>query len=128
MNQPGMMSIILPRVVDPSSPTFKYVMDFACDMEAKLAKNRHKGDREGWIHDTPGSLLERLKEEVKELELAIEVAHMGGIIAEAADVGNFAMMIADIARTLQSVKGPGEFAENKANPEILARKSEIEPL
>lgn len=77
-------------------------------MENKLARNRHKGNREGWINDDPESLLKRLREETRELETAMSVAkvrmwegrsnasHAANDVAdEAADIANFAMMIAD---------------------------------
>lgn len=98
------------------SPTWPYVLEFAKRMESKLARNRHKGDREGWINDEPDALLARLHEETRELEneLAIAVVRMheplnasmmaNRVADEAADVANFAMMIADWhkARTQES--------------------------
>lgn len=87
------------------SPTWPYVLAFAKRMEAKLAKNRHKGDRDGWIKYNPRDLLARLDEETTELDAALfAVARKDNIVArereqiinEAADVANFAMMIADI--------------------------------
>ena len=85
------------------SPTWPIVLDFAKRMEAKLEKNRHKGDREGWLADDIDDLLERLREELCELDNAICDTHgntadawMAKQIAnEAADVANFAMFIAD---------------------------------
>jgi hypothetical protein len=65
-------------------------------MEYKLAKNRHKGDREGWLTKDPWELLVLLRKEVKELELALEhTQSTGAVLFEAADVANFAMMVAD---------------------------------
>lgn len=86
-----------------TSPTWPYVLAFAKRMEAKLALNRHKGDRGGWINNTADELLERLKEELEELEGAL-LPHPGLAkdrsqerrADEAADVANFAMMIADV--------------------------------
>jgi len=72
------------------------VNDFAGDMFIKLRKNKHKAH---WSTVTCKWLLERMKEEVEELEDAmIEGKSPDEIIAEAADVGNFAAMIADNAR------------------------------
>ena len=88
-----------------SSPTFRYVLLFAARMEAKLAKNRHKGDRNGWINCNPDELAFRIENELAELEEALRrVRHKENIVVsereaianEAADVANFAMMIADI--------------------------------
>lgn len=66
---------------------------FARVMEKCLRENDHKP---GWQSDTLEELLERLEEEVDELKsgrLSNE-----DVIREAADVANFAMMIADNAR------------------------------
>jgi hypothetical protein len=70
---------------------------FSKEMEKKLIENDHK------VHwsEIPTAYLEmRLKQEVAELEEAIMDFHLGRgsadhITKEAADVGNFAMMIAD---------------------------------
>lgn len=74
-------------------------------MEAKLEKNRHKGDRKGWLNDDIDDLLDRLREEVCELDAAICLAHGATesdrawlarqVADEAADVANFALFIAD---------------------------------
>lgn len=88
------------------STTWPIVLEFAKRMEAKLEKNRHKGDREAWLNEDPDDLLERLREEVCELDNAM-VAQVKAtkftrtwnaeqIANEAADVANFAMFIADL--------------------------------
>lgn len=70
------------------------VLDFAIEMEKKMAANDHKS---GWRHYTRSYLAGKLVEEVSELLLAIEGGQSHeAIIQEAADVGNFAMMIADV--------------------------------
>ncbi len=90
-----------------ASKTWRHVLAFAHRMEAKLELNRDKGDREGWLKDHPAALVERLREELVELEEALGslafVAPTGAerstpeeIANEAADVANFAMMIADV--------------------------------
>ena len=80
------------------SPTWPFVLAFAVRMEAKLAKNRHKGDRDGWLKDAPWPLFVRLLGEMSELERAIREGESPEDIAdEAADVANFAMMVADSA-------------------------------
>lgn len=70
------------------------VQNFGNYMRSKLASNRHKG---GWDGLSRKYLLSRLKEEVLELEEAVLA---GGsheeICKEAADVGNFAMMLAEV--------------------------------
>jgi len=80
------------------------VKKFAKEMEAKLESNRHKGDRETWRKSTPESILVRLEEELMELEEEIDflklhprdVAVRRRIVHEAADIANFALIIADI--------------------------------
>lgn len=85
---------------------------FAEAMERKLRANDHKG---GWRRDLPSALLERIKEETEELAnlkplmLACVVradecpqspdhraTGFERVVDEAADVANFAMMIADV--------------------------------
>ena len=73
-------------------------------MEAKLRENDHKP---GWKGENPWPLVERLFEEANELteelqpgsrtDLGTWSAKIG---AEAADVANFAMMIADVCGAL----------------------------
>lgn len=76
------------------------VQVFAAAMERKLRENDYKG---GWRHMAPKWLLKRLRQEVKELErrLAEKTAKPKEIASEAADVANFAMMIADTAGELE---------------------------
>lgn len=72
----------------------KAVNDFAKDMKRKLIENKHKGH---WGQDQPEELFRRLLEEAGELiEAVIKNAPYSAVAAEAADVGNIAMMIADI--------------------------------
>ena len=100
------------------SATRPWVNAFADLMEKKLAQNRHKGDRDGWALDAPLALLKRLKEEVRELEDVLKrqranqddgldhgptgAAERRAVVGEAADVANFAMMIADVAGGLKA--------------------------
>jgi len=78
----------------------KEVADFAKLMEEALRANEHKG---GWRDSTFKYLLDKLAEETNELRIACVSAssdHTGYLDAvqkEAADVANFAMMIADNA-------------------------------
>ena len=67
---------------------------FAERMEAELCANDYKG---GWEDMLLADLLTRLREEVEELAEAVKMrAATAHVISEAADVANFAMMIADV--------------------------------
>jgi len=71
------------------------VLWFASEMEKKLKENDHK---EGWDKTAYLHLVWRLREETSELERALWAEDYEAVIKESADVGNFAMMIADKAR------------------------------
>lgn len=91
------------------------VAAFAQTMEQKLCDNDHKG---GWHDDGEQALLKRLREETDELEAALRrgpgtgvpfgersakaVANIG---REAADVANFAMMLADVCGAIAARAG-----------------------
>lgn len=64
---------------------------FVDAMKYKLRKNAHKGRWESYDHDKALALLEK---EVDELREALREGNMVEIMLEAADVANFAMMIA----------------------------------
>lgn len=71
---------------------------FAGCMERKLRINDHKVP---WTETDPGYLMQRLLEEVLELNVALiewqrGSGQRGAVIMEAADVANFAHMIADL--------------------------------
>lgn len=73
---------------------------FAEQMENKLKENDKKG---GWDDCNIYWLIQRIREEINELLSAVNLnrdlgATKENIIREAADVANFAMMIADITR------------------------------
>lgn len=69
----------------------KEVEIFSLCMEEKLRRNDHKG---GWENCTNEDLFERLRDEVTELESALANEPDVNIMYEAADIANFAMMIA----------------------------------
>lgn len=73
-------------------PVRDSVLAFACDMERRLRANDHKG---GWQDCGLFQLHDRLFDEWRELFVAIRTEE--NIVGEAADVANFAMMIADLA-------------------------------
>lgn len=68
---------------------------FTATMRAKLFANQHKG---GWADCDPAWLHHRAEEEMDELAKAIARGDPDAIEAEAADVANFCLMIADVAR------------------------------
>jgi len=77
------------------------VVEFSQNMESQLQRNDHKP---GWKNDDPIALLRRIREETDELEEALnkKIPTVGKIKKEAADVANFAMMIADISDRVQT--------------------------
>jgi hydrogenase maturation factor len=69
----------------------KEINEFAQEMELKLAI--HDEDRgESWKQCSMQFFVDRMKEEIQELETAIQTGRMVLIQKEAADVANFAMM------------------------------------
>jgi NTP pyrophosphatase (non-canonical NTP hydrolase) len=69
----------------------KEVETFAHAMEYKLGLNDHKG---GWEDMSNDDLFAKLRGEVDELQQAIEEGNYINILLEAADVANYALMIA----------------------------------
>ena len=87
------------------------VLKFAQTMQVKLDKNKYKecstmnphSEGRKWNHCGFFWLLDRLREETMELEEALRQEpnrNYDAIMKEAADVGNFAMMIHDNAENL----------------------------
>jgi hypothetical protein len=66
---------------------------FARKMEVQLRRHEYKG---GWDDSTSEYLLDRLVQEAEELREAIRSKKSERVTAEAADVANFAMMLADV--------------------------------
>lgn len=77
------------------------VVAYANSMEVELRKH---DDRAGWQKDDVWDLFDHLKEEVDELELVLlgdldeDDDDVEIVQCEAADVGNMAMMVADVVR------------------------------
>lgn len=71
------------------------VLRFARAMEKKLRANDHK---KHWYWMGSQYLSVRLTQESRELRHAMKRGNADQILDEAADVANFAMMIADVAR------------------------------
>jgi hypothetical protein len=85
---------------DKSDDVRKGVKEFAEKMEKKLKVNDHK---DGWHVCKISYLLRCLVAEVKELNLAItDGVSCNKVESEAADVANFAMMVADRYKMLRS--------------------------
>lgn len=98
------------------------VLAFAHIMEQKLRENDHKSH---WSDCAPSWLLGRLREETTELAGAIgsgykSPEHIG---REAADVANFAMMIADVAGALKAERA-APAADAPAAPEPCCETTE----
>lgn len=70
------------------------VQRFAEQMEAKLRENDHKGSC-GWQSCSRGYLLRRLATEIRELRAVVKSGKADQVAAEAADVANFCMMLAE---------------------------------
>jgi len=78
-------------------------------MELKLFKNQDKG---GWQGESPVQLLMKLLDEVEELTEALEAKPVdaNAVVMEAADVANFAYMIADRVLTMYMVEQGAKLA------------------
>ena len=77
------------------------LIEFTAIMESKLSENESK---DGWTNEWFSYLLDRVREELKELEKAVnEDCPPQEIAREAADVANFCYMVADVAE-----RGGGE--------------------
>lgn len=93
------------------------VQSFAVDMERKLAKHDHGFD--SWKYVDNQDLMDGLNVEMAELQVAINSCDEDGIIDEAADVANFAMMLFDNAVRRKAAKTktkPKKKARKKAKP------------
>jgi hypothetical protein len=80
------------------------VLAFAQLMEAKLRENDHKG---GWQYDSPWVLSGRIFDEAREVREALQKPSVDPmhVACEAADVANFAMMVADRVGALAATAG-----------------------
>lgn len=76
---------------------------FAGQMAAKLEINSHK---RGWNGLSERWILNRIRQELGELQRAVAAESGENIIREAADVANFCMMIANTQR--EAVREAGE--------------------
>lgn len=95
------------------------LLAFVRAMEDKLRKNEHKG---GWKDESPFDLLDRVVDEIDELDKAIQNhpwtsdgEHKDSpeareasrnVLSEAADVANFCMFVADVCGSLGREREP----------------------
>lgn len=78
------------------TPTRQYVDAFAKTMEQRLAENRHKGDRPGWLKETPIVHVEAAMRHVWSLGTAVLTkAPRAEVVRLAADAANRLLMAAD---------------------------------
>lgn len=82
------------------------ILWFACQMDETFMANSHKT---GWQNLTMKQSLKRIKDEVRELEEAINTKNKSGddIIHECTDVANFAMFLACKASDLSKENDNG---------------------
>lgn len=86
-----MLKVHIPPELDGQRP---HIQRFFDAMVFKLAKNAHKGTWEKAGFDTARK---KLSGEIDELDEAMANGNVIEIILEAADVANFALILADIA-------------------------------
>lgn len=85
----------------PSQPVMRpALIAFATMMEEKLKKNDHKTE---WAKLPVAAHLRRLKNEIAELEMAIDYETPADVMRECADISNFSLFIWDITRRANSV-------------------------
>jgi hypothetical protein len=116
---------------------------FAAAMERELHENDHKGT---WDRCTLGYLAKRLREEVEELVVAATDGHVNAnigdegyrvtqwtetdvsrVLSEAADVGNFAMMIADVCAKRATLNVAAQ-TDGRSTTTIKVDNQTIEPI
>jgi hypothetical protein len=93
---------LLPELVEAAlreatpSPTRHWVQAFAEQMEARLAENRHKGDRPGWLQQAPALHVEAALRHANRLGAAVQRGTSPDMVcALASDAANRLMMAAD---------------------------------
>lgn len=93
-----------------ASPTFRYVLAFAVEMEKRLGlpENRAKGDRDGWLRASPRQLLTLGGHQLGSLDAEIDNAlddrrelNLEEVLKRAANAGNYLMMLADRSGALK---------------------------
>ena len=70
---------------------------FAEKMDLKLRQNDDLKGRTGWLKAELSDIANSLESEMKEFDLAVDRNQsIDAVLSEAADIGNFAMMAADL--------------------------------
>lgn len=92
---PSKMIIFIPQELEAVRPDLQRFFDA---MVYKLRRNAHKGN---WEDLELGRAFELMHGEIKELATAIDEGNSAEIVFEAADVANFALMIANITLRAQ---------------------------
>lgn len=85
------MKVFIPDNLKDHEPELQRFFDA---MVFKLSKNSHKGK---WEDSHLPAIRSRLSDEIAELDQAMQEGNIIEIILEAADVANFALILADIA-------------------------------
>lgn len=107
-------------------PVRAEVHDFAQAMEEQLLLNDHKG---GWREAEIAWLIQRARGELDELLDAVLTGQpVDVVLAEAADVGNFAMMVADVYAHDQVDHEPAEATPAAAPAPAAAVEATIRAL
>jgi len=80
------------------------VKTFAELMDTRITIKQKKYGGDTWKTATPQGLLNHLKEEVQELQDALNADNLDNVVIESTDVANLAMMIVDVTGGLKDVK------------------------
>ena len=85
------LTVVVPHELTPIVPDLQRFFDA---MVYKLRRNAHKGR---WEDMSVSGALQRLREEVDELQEAVNAGSSMEITMESCDVANFALIVANIA-------------------------------
>lgn len=88
------------------------LQEFAQKMERELQKHDATRGQMGWRDESPTWLLDRLHEELVELDMAMDSGTDEEVEKETIDVANFAMMLADVIG-LEHPQTPPEYVHDR---------------
>lgn len=95
------------------------VAQFACRMEQTLRKHdRTKGGQANWRRDHYGALMDRLRDELREVDREPDIQRKAD---ELIDVANFCMMAVDLLRPLASDRGHATAVRRETRDRRAAR-------